>query len=300
VVGAARSELDGELDASRLRELVGVQTQDEPGVAARLQVAACLASVECSALEEDVGRLGDLRRFGQHFGEREVEVGVRIVELGRDGMGAEPRRHAAGGAHCAELGELRVAVEPVARLPFPRRRPVGAHPAPVALDSGGEPVLAGRARRADGRDDAAACGVELLVGRAAGAQLELACPIAPEARMRMAVDQARDGRAATPVELDDLFVQRAELGHSADRLDSALRAEHVSLLHDRELAEVGPAQGRPAPRRGDDLREVADEQRRHEGPSPAGRERRVRARARPRARRRSPRPRGAARRCPGR
>ena len=66
-----------------------------PGSAARLEVAARLRRVERAPLEEDVGRLGDLRRLGQHLREREVEVGVRVVELGRDGVRAEPGRHAA-------------------------------------------------------------------------------------------------------------------------------------------------------------------------------------------------------------
>ena len=132
VVDRPRAELDREPDRARLRELVAVQAQREPRVAARLEVAPGLADVERAALEEDVGGLGERRRLGQHLGEQEVEVGVAVVELGRHGVRAEPGRDAAGGADGAKLRELRVAVEAVARLALERRRAVGAHPRPVA------------------------------------------------------------------------------------------------------------------------------------------------------------------------
>ena len=74
-----------------------MEAQGEPRVAARLEVAARLRRVEGAALEEDVGGLGEPRGLGEHLGEREVEVGVGVVELGRHGVRAEPRRDAARG-----------------------------------------------------------------------------------------------------------------------------------------------------------------------------------------------------------
>ena len=124
------------------RELVAVEAQREPGVAARLEVAARLRRVERAALEEDVRRLGEPRRFRQHLGEREVEVGVGVVELGRDRVGAEPGRDAAGGADRAERRELRVAVEPVAGLRLERGRPVRAASSRVPSTRRASAVLA--------------------------------------------------------------------------------------------------------------------------------------------------------------
>ena len=95
MVDGACPELDRERDGALLAELVAVEAKREPGVSARLEVAARLRRVERAALEEDVRRLRDPRRLGQDLGEREVEVGVGVVELGRDGVGAEPRRDAA-------------------------------------------------------------------------------------------------------------------------------------------------------------------------------------------------------------
>src|SRR5207342_2974967 len=94
-------------------ELVAVEAQREPGVATRLEIATRLRRVECAALEEDVRRLRDSRRFGKNLGEREVEVGLGVVELGWNGVGAEPRRDAARRLDGAQGRELGVPVEAV-------------------------------------------------------------------------------------------------------------------------------------------------------------------------------------------
>ena len=96
MVDRARADLDRERDGSLLRELVAVQPEREAGRGASFEVAPGLLEVECSAFEEDVGRLGDPGRLGQDFGQREVEVCLRVLELGRHCMGAEPGRDAAG------------------------------------------------------------------------------------------------------------------------------------------------------------------------------------------------------------
>jgi hypothetical protein len=201
VVDATRAELDGELDASRLRELVRVEPKREPALRARVEVAPRLANVERATLEEDVGGLGDRRRLGQHLGEREVEVRVGVVELRRDGMRAEPRRHSARRGDRAELRELRLAVEAVAGLRLPRRGPAREHRRGVAYGDDAQPLLSRRARGANRREDPAARGVELLVGRATGSKVELSRAIAGEARVGVAVDEAWDRCAAPPVEL---------------------------------------------------------------------------------------------------
>ena len=79
MVDAPRAEVDRERDRPALGELVAVQAEREPGRRARLEVAARLRRVERAALEEDVGRVGELRRLGEHVGEDEVEVRVGIA-----------------------------------------------------------------------------------------------------------------------------------------------------------------------------------------------------------------------------
>jgi len=110
VVDRSRAELDREPDRARFRELVAVQTQGQPGVAARFEVAARLVGVERATLEKDVGRVRDLARVGQHLGQQEVDVRIAVLELGRHRVRAEPRRDAACRTNRAQLGELGVVV----------------------------------------------------------------------------------------------------------------------------------------------------------------------------------------------
>ena len=85
-------------------------------------------------------------------------------------MRAEPRGDAARVADRSQLGELGVSIEPVARLGLEGRSPGGEHPAAVTLERLAETRLACGPGRADGREDASARGVELLVARTAGAE----------------------------------------------------------------------------------------------------------------------------------
>ena len=102
MVDRPRVQLDREWDGALLGELVTVQSQREPRPTARCEVPPRLCRIERAALEEHVGRLRDRRRLGEHLGEREVEVRVRVVELRWDGVRAEPRRHTAGGSDRAQ------------------------------------------------------------------------------------------------------------------------------------------------------------------------------------------------------
>src|SRR5205823_12713645 len=217
--------------------------------------------VEGATLQEDVGRLGDRRRLGQDLGEREVEVRVAVpVELGRDGVCAEPGGRAAGVADRAQRRELGLAVEAVARLPLERRRAVTTHPAAVALDRRAQAVLAGGPGRPNRREDAAAPRMELLVPGARGTEGELLDTVAAERRMRVAVDEAGDRAPSPPVDLDHVAVERRQVAHAADRADRVAVAEDERILDDVDLAERRSAQGRAATRRCRDLREVADEE----------------------------------------
>src|SRR6266566_6405200 len=150
-------------------------------------------------------------------------------------MRAEPGRDSPDSANRSQGGELGLAVEPVAGLRLERRRSVTEHPAAVALDRGAQAVLARRARRPDGREDAAAAGVQLFVAGAAGAERELVDAVAAEGRVRVAVDEARDRAEPTAVDLDDVTRDGREVAHAPHRLDRLAAEEHVRVLDQLDL-----------------------------------------------------------------
>jgi hypothetical protein len=261
VVDRACPELDRERDRALLGELVAVQAEREPGCAARLEVAARLPLVERAALQENVRRLGDAHSLGQHVAQDEVEIGVAVsVELGRHRVRAEPRRGTARVADRPQRGKLRLAVEPVARLALERRRAVPAHPAAVPLDRGPQAGFARLARRSDGREDAAAARVQLLVARAARSERELLDAVAPEGGMRVAVDEARDRAEPAAVDLDDIPVEGPQIAHPPHRVDRVAREEDERVLEDVDLGKRSAAQRCVASRGCRELCEIADEQ----------------------------------------
>ena len=130
----------------------------------------------------------------------------------------------------------------------------------MPLDGLAQALLACCTGRADGREDAAAAGVQLFVARAAGAQRELIDAVAAERRMRVAVDEARDRAQPAAVDLDDVAVEPRQVPHAPHGLDRVAGAEHVRVLEHLDFAECGPPQRRLAARRRRELREVADEQ----------------------------------------
>ena len=136
----------------------------------------------------------------------------------------------------------------------------------MPLDRGDELVLGRRARRRDRRHDPAALRVELLVRRTGRTERELVDAVPGEACVRMAVDEARDRAPSSPVELDDVAVERAELTHRADADDLLALAEDERVLEHVDPAELGAARRSDGGRRGDELREVTDQE-----PAGAGR-----------------------------
>ncbi len=150
MVDRSRAQLDREPDRARLRELVAVQAEREPRGPARFEVAAGLIDIERAPLEEDVGRLRELRRVGQDVGDQEGDVRIAVGELGRDRVGAKPRRDATSGANSTQLRELGVVIEAIARLPLEGRRTVATHPRAVPRRDPHELVFARRARRTNG------------------------------------------------------------------------------------------------------------------------------------------------------
>jgi hypothetical protein len=77
---------------------------------------------------------------------------------------------------------------------------VRQHLVEPAAAVGAQLVRRGRPRRGDRREDAAAGGEDLQVGRAALAELQLALPAAREEQVGVRVDEARRDRAARGVD----------------------------------------------------------------------------------------------------
>ena len=143
------------------------------------------------------------------------------------------------------------------------------------LQDGGEQVrLAGRSCRTDGREDPAACRVQLLVARPAGTERELVDAVAAERRVRVAVDEPRHGAEATALHLHDLAVECWEVAHPPHGLDRLAGAEDEGVLDHLDSAERRPPQRSSHARRRRELREIAQEQasrrRRHASRGTAG------------------------------
>jgi hypothetical protein len=134
----------------------------------------------------------------------------------------------------------------------------------VAGDRLRETPLACGASRLDGGENPAPGCVQLLVGGSGGTPGELVDTVARETGMRMAVDEPRNGGQAAAVQLVDVPVEPAELVHAPDSSHAAVLAEHVCVHLRVERTHLpGAAQGRFRPRRGHDLREIADQKLRH-------------------------------------
>src|SRR5439155_1137092 len=76
---------------------------------------------------------GKRRGARQDLAEREVEIRVRTVELRRNRVRAEPRRHAAAFADRLQRRELRLEIEAVAGFRLERRGAGAQHPLPVPV-----------------------------------------------------------------------------------------------------------------------------------------------------------------------
>ena len=102
--------------------------------------------------------------------------------------------------------------------------------------------------------------MQLLVARAAGAQRELVHAVTREARMGMAVDEARDRAQAACVELIDLALDLREITHPSDAGNGSVLAEDIGILDHVDLPQVRAAQRTVATGRSRDLNEIADQQ----------------------------------------
>src|SRR5712691_13025746 len=109
----------------------------------------------------------------------------------------------------------------------------------MAPDRRSELLSASGPRRANRRHDPAAGGVQLLVGRAVRAQRELLDAVTGEARMCVAVHQARNRAETAAVQLLHVALETRQLSHRADRCDASLLAEGECTFDRGDLAQRG-------------------------------------------------------------
>jgi hypothetical protein len=102
--------------------------------------------------------------------------------------------------------------------------------------------------------------VQLLIARASGTERELIDTVAPERRVRVAIDETRDRAQPAAVELDELAVEGREIAHPAHSLDRLSVAEDEGVFEYRDVAEGRAAQGRTGSGRRGQLRQIANEQ----------------------------------------
>ena len=95
-------------------------------------------------------------------------------------------------------------------------------------------VLARRARRLDGGDDAAAGAGDLLVARALQAQLELVRPVAAIDEMRVAVDEPGGDPAALAVDSLARIPAGGQVRRRAGKGDPAVLGSDGAVLDDPE------------------------------------------------------------------
>ncbi len=128
----------------------------------------------------------------------------------------------------------------------------------------GQARFARRPGRLHGRENAPAGRMQLLIGDAGRAQLELVDAVAGETGVRVAVDQPRYGAETATVELLELPVGfskcRIKPAHRAEGGDSPVLAEDVRVAHDLDCPERFAPKRRLAAGRSRELGEVADEQ----------------------------------------
>jgi hypothetical protein len=232
VIGRCAPELDRQLHAGPVAELVRVQSSAEAACDAGLQHRSALVDVECSHLAERVHPPGMRRDGVEHVGAHVVHVVVRTpLELRRHHVGAEE-----GGVLGEALGDVKTASL------------VGFGEAVPRLDLQGGDAGAcgfGAAQRRESLQFGVGCGsggidrgsdAACLVRRTRHARGELVAPVAGEHEMRVAVDESGDDTAAARVD--------APIGDGSGGFD---RHDHPVGDHERHVAQ-GPE--RPLAERG--------------------------------------------------
>ena len=271
MIGRERAELGGEESATRIDEFVGVQPGQEAVAAPRLEHAARFGRREDALLAEDVAEAGEpllgCRRDDLVADQVEIGVAPVAVLLGHLVRG-EQRRHeldrlrGGGGPDGLELLEFGAQAEAVAALCLGGRRAAGEHPAEPTEGEIQQGRSVRRARRAYGREDAAAGGGDLLIRPSGEALDELVLARTGPGQMGVGIDEAgHRGRppAVEPGAPGELSPESLAIVAAADEGEAPVAAEDLALALAPHLALLGAAAWRRAGRCCD-LGEVLDQQ----------------------------------------
>src|SRR3989441_1280583 len=268
MIRAQRPELDGQLRRARAIELIGVQLHAQAVSAGGGQDRARLGDAEDARLAEHVAGDGKpLARHGRdHLVAHQTHVlAPPIAELGGDFVRPQERGDESGGLRGRELRddaqllELALAVETVARLHLDRRAAVGEERAEPRAGERHELRFGAGADVAHRLQDAAARRRDLLVVHAEGAPLVVVQARRAEHCVRVAIHEARVHHTA---DFHPFHGARcpSQVGVATNRGNAVTVDQDSGVGEDLELRHLPPA-ARPRPAAaGDDLTR-ADQQR---------------------------------------
>ena len=185
--------------------------------------------------------LGGQRRHHDVRHERQIAFAVGLV-FGWQGVGAQEGRAHGDGSQAgqatrdAKAFALRLEIEPIAGLDLDRADALGEQriePGKALVD---QILVAGRSRRADGRDDAAARASDLFIAGAFQPHLEFARATAAVDEMGVAIDESRQNPA--PLAIHRFGARKGgQLTFGAGKEDAPLGGGDRAALDD---AEPGP------------------------------------------------------------
>ena len=199
VVDAGRAELDRELDAGAVAELVAVDPQPEPRARPASSTARASSSVkacaECGSQKTSTQRACGAAAV-EHRPGHQVEVCRSVAGvLGRHDVRAQEGRLGGELARDPQRPRLVLDGEAVATLDLDGRRALGAHLGDAGRHEPAQRGVVSRPGRGDGHPDPAT-----VVGRAGHPRGELRAPVAGEDQVRVRVDEPRHHRAALDVD----------------------------------------------------------------------------------------------------
>ena len=258
VVARQRAVFGGERRAVLVAQLLGVQLDRQAEPSRRVEDAPRLRGGEADAVAEAVDGV-DQPLAVQCRQPRAHRVDVLVGaarELGRQRVRRQAgrlhgeRQLAAEAARDAQAARLVLGGEAVARLDLDRRHAF-AHQGEGALAGELEQgLVARRARRRDGRADAAAGLGDVLVARAFQALLELAGALAGVDEVGVAVDEARRDERAAEVDFGVGARVRRQVGFGTGPGDRVALDQQRAALDEAPAARIGEGgEARAAPER---------------------------------------------------
>ena len=214
----------------QVRKLIRVQLDRQPGRSRRREDARRLGRRERNAFAEGVDRIRKSfpRQHGDHRADR-IDVAILVtLRLERERVGAQEggcdldRALAAEPARGTQHARLGVEIESIAGLDLDRRDALCDEPIKPRQTLRQEIILAGRACRSHGGEDAATLLRDVLVACPFQAQFELVGTVAGIDQMGVTIDETR--RDPTAVERDPLGRVPAtrQLSHRAGEHDAPI------------------------------------------------------------------------------